>query len=123
MRQFQSFSSSFGVVVKNLSDSIDLPDIGDFDAISVMGDGNLLYVECKSGATDAEQIVKAVRRGRLIGSAATVIALSGKTGNFSILKSLLSLQQHPELHHPTTVFDMTSINLPDSTATMEATYL
>ena len=116
VRKFGSFSSAFGVEIVGLADSAERLDIGDFDVVSVMGDSSLLYVECKSGAIDSEQILKATRRGRLIGSVATIIALSGKTGYMSMLKSLLGHVSHPEIGIPTTVFEISSISLADSCA-------
>ena len=115
VREFQSFSSGFGVKISGLNDQHESSDIGDFDMISVLGDITLLYVECKSGATNAVEICKAVRRGRLIGSSSTVVALDRKTGNINMLNALLGQEPHPELLRPSTVYELSSIGLPNST--------
>lgn len=110
VREFHSFSFAFGVKVAGLSDG----DIGDYDVLSVMGDTSLLYIECKSGSTDLEQIRKVVRRGRLIASAATVIALDKKSGTLSKLTKILADHLHPELGLKVQVFGLSAIGLQNS---------
>lgn len=116
IRKFQSFSSAFGVKIQALTVSDDVTDIGDFDVLSVMGDTGLLYVECKSGGTNLEQIQMAARRGQLLGAKSTIIALESKTGNYQRLKSLLENEQHPNYKFQTSVFEIESIRMRDSSA-------
>lgn len=123
VRKFRSFSSAFGVKIKGLTNSENVSDIGDFDTLSVMGDTSLVYIECKSGATNLEQICLAARRGRLIGANSTIVALDSQTGTYQKLKSLLENEQHPNFSLKTNVFEIESIGLPDSRAVVWADIL
>lgn len=114
IREFQAHSSSFGVKISNLSDANETHGIGDYDVVSVLSDMSLAYVECKSGGTNFDQIAKAIRRSRLLGSAATLIALPGKTGNFETLCKVLSLKVHPLHDVATTVYRVSAFGLASS---------
>jgi len=63
VRRFSSFSSSFSVEVKDVyRNSIVSANSGDFDALVVSRDINLIYFECKTGKFNRDKIFKCVER-------------------------------------------------------------
>ena len=96
IKEFHSFSSSFGVELQNTRNPRNGLELGDFDVLSVMGDTNLLYVECKSGGTSKSQIVKAVERGNSLFAIANVVTLSHKS-LFEALRHELDQTPYPGL--------------------------
>lgn len=63
VRKFQAFSSSFGVDVQNIVKNTDNGTAGDFDVLTILGDMNLLYIECKTGDCKQRSIKNAIERG------------------------------------------------------------
>jgi len=62
VRKFKAFSSSYGVTVSNICRNSDGGTSGDFDVLSILGDMNLLYLECKSGGTKQKSIKNTLER-------------------------------------------------------------
>ena len=114
IREFHAFSYATGLEISALSDADTSRALGDFDVVSVMRDMSVIYIECKSGGTDFEQIRKATRRSRLLGAATVLIVLDKKTGNFDRLKQALSSEKHPVHDLTTTVYRLSSYKLPQS---------
>ena len=112
--EFHAWSSATGIEICSLSDADEARALGDFDVVSVMSDMSLLYIECKSGGTTVDEIRKAIRRSRLLGASATILALERKTGQYDILHKLLSTEQHPLHGLCTTVYRLSSFGLPSS---------
>lgn len=73
IKRFGALSSSYGVMVNDICRNSDNGQSGDFDVLSILGDMNLLYIECKSGAIDQGSIKKAIERGFSLHCIATVI--------------------------------------------------
>ena len=62
VRKFMAFSSSYGVTLNNICRNSDDGTSGDFDVLSVLGDMNLIYLECKSGETKQKSIRNTLER-------------------------------------------------------------
>jgi len=96
-RKFMSFSSSYGVHVKDVVRNSDDETAGDYDVLSVLGDTELLYIECKTGRLSQKSIRNSIERGLALHSIATIILL-GKGVNEKSLK-----QQIKNLNYPTLI--------------------
>jgi hypothetical protein len=94
VRKYQSFSSAFGVELQFNPNPRNGKESGDYDVLSVMGDGSIFYIECKSGGVCAAEIIKATDRGNNIFCTATVITLGHKT-NFGHLEKNLNGIKYP----------------------------
>jgi hypothetical protein len=85
VRKFQAFSSAFGIKARNIIRPT-LSEMGDFDVLAVLGDMSLFYAECKSGEISYNQVEKAIERGLLLGTAATIIVYEKAQDIISLLK-------------------------------------
>ncbi len=94
VRRFQAFSSAFGVDVQNIVRNKDNGTAGDFDVLTILGDTNLLYIECKTGDCKQKSIKNTVERGLALHSLATVIFM-GKGTEERKLKQQLNGLSHP----------------------------
>lgn|GEM_PF-6173131 len=92
-RKFGAFSSSFGVTVGDVIRGSDGGVSGDYDVLSVLGDMNLLYLECKTGKCHRSSILNSIERSIALHSIACVILLEG-----GISKTLLLQQLHGQCH-------------------------
>lgn len=63
VRKFSAFSHSFGAKVKNIIRNYDNEYSGDFDALVVQRNLNLVYFECKTGSYNSKDIRNALERG------------------------------------------------------------
>jgi hypothetical protein len=97
VKRFLSFSSSFNVLVKDVTNP-DGRNIGDYDVLSVLGDMSLLYLECKTGSCTSEHIVKAVQRSVSLHCVACIIFLGGDKD--LDVPGLLKGVRHPRSHSP-----------------------
>src|ERR1035441_572168 len=75
VRRFMAFSSSFGVTVQNVIRNSDGGTSGDYDVLSVSGDLNLLYLECKTGKCHRQSILNSVERSIALHSVACIMFL------------------------------------------------
>ena len=71
VREFQAFSSSYGVKIDNIQRPEQRGETGDYDVLSILGDTSLLYIECKTGGFSRDEIVRAIDRGRVLHSSAS----------------------------------------------------
>jgi len=94
VRRFHAFSAAFGVELAQNPNPRNGQESGDYDVLAVMGDSNLVYMECKSGGTDHEQIIKATDRGNSVFAVATIITLSHKT-TIDLLRAQLAYKSYP----------------------------
>lgn len=79
MRKFHAFSAGFGVDLAHNPNPRNGQEFGDYDVLAVMGDTKLVYMECKSGGIDHEQVIKATDRGNSVFAVATIVTLNHKT--------------------------------------------
>lgn len=113
VRKFMAFSSSYGVTVKDICRNNDGGTSGDFDVLSILGDMNLLYVECKTGKTTMNSINKTYHRSSSLHCVASVIIGQKITEN-GLKQQLLSLP-HPVFNTGTCELLKLNIkNHPDS---------
>ena len=113
VRKFQAFSSSFGVNVQDIVRNTDNGTAGDFDVLTVLGDMNLLYLECKTGKCSQKSINNTIERSLALHSLASVIFMGTGTDENALRQQLRGLN-HP-LHSGRTSFVKFNIkNIPDS---------
>lgn len=63
VRKFSSFSASYGVEIRDVFRNSDASSTtGDYDAVAIMRDINLVYFECKTGKFNTDKIEKCVER-------------------------------------------------------------
>jgi hypothetical protein len=113
VRKFQAFSSSFGVDVQDIVRNTDNGTAGDFDVLTVLGDMNLLYLECKTGKCTQKSIKNTIERSLALHSLAAVIFL-GKGTNENTLKQLLKSLMHPLYSGRTSLVKFNIKSIPDS---------
>lgn len=113
IRKFMAFSSSFGVSVNNVYRNSDGGASGDYDVLSVLGDMNLLYVECKTGKCSLSSIRNTVERSIALHSVACVILLEAGITKAKLVQQLRS-QIHPRLGKVATLATITTRGLPES---------
>ena len=94
VRKFRAFSASFGVNIKNIVRNADDETAGDYDALSILGDMNLLYIGCKTGKCTQKSIRNTIERSMALHSLAAVI-LMGAGINLDSLKQQLRGLEHP----------------------------
>jgi hypothetical protein len=110
VRRFKAFSSSYGVVVNDIYRNSDNGESGDFDVLSILGDMNLLYIECKSGATDPKNIKKAIERSYSLHCIATVIVVE-KLPDEKLIEMLK--MEYPSVPSISECYKLTIKNRPD----------
>jgi hypothetical protein len=98
IRQFLAFSSSFGVTVHDVVRNSDQGTAGDYDVLSVLGDMNVLYLECKTGKCHQDSILNSVERSIGLHCVACVMFLGAGLSVVS-LKQQLSSAKHPRFRH------------------------
>lgn len=97
VRKFMAFSSSFGVTVGNVMRNSDNGTAGDYDVLSVLGDMNLLYLECKTGKCTRHSILNSIERSIALHSIACVMFL-GAGLSISSLTQQLAGASHPRFN-------------------------
>ncbi len=112
VRKFMAFSSSYGVTVNAICRNSDGGTSGDFDVLSILGDMNLIYLECKSGKTKQNSIKNTLERSISLHCAASVVIRQDVTE--TSLKQQLSFA-HPVLGNNSEVYKLNIKNLADST--------
>jgi hypothetical protein len=113
VRKFQAFSSAFGVKARNTIRP-SAAEMGDFDVLAVLGDTSLFYAECKSGDITYDQVEKAVERGLLLGTAATIIVYEKAQDIISLLKD----RNYPGIGYVCRIDKIGIANLADSDVLM-----
>jgi hypothetical protein len=114
IRRFQSFSSSFGVIVADVTRGSDGETIGDYDVLSVLGDMGLLYIECKTGKCHQTSILNSIERSITLHSVACVIVLESGVSKAMLLQQLRG-QRHPRFGTAPRLATIGIRGLPDST--------
>ena len=99
VREFKAFSSAFGVQIANMQQLDSGNEIGDYDALVVLRNLEILYLECKMGSQSAsglttQHVMNAMRRGLALHSAGTVLFLEQGVGSQDLLR-VLQNQTHP----------------------------
>ena len=97
VRKFQSLSSAFGVEISDNPNPRNNGLSGDYDVLSVMGDGSILYIECKSGSIGYDDVVKATDRGNSLFTTSTIVTFGGNT-TFLHLKSNFDNKPYPGIN-------------------------
>jgi hypothetical protein len=96
-RRFQAFSSSFGVTIQDVCRNLDDETAGDYDVLSILGNTEILYIECKTGEHPTRQkILNVIERSLSLHCIASVILL-GTSININQLKQQLDGQIYPTL--------------------------
>jgi hypothetical protein len=113
VRKFQAFSSSFGVKVENVVRNTDNGTAGDFDVLTVLGDMNLLYLECKTGRCTQNSISNTIGRSLALHSVASVIFLEKGTSIGNLIQLLKGLD-HPIYSGMTYLLKLNIKGFPDS---------
>jgi hypothetical protein len=112
VRKFMAFSSSYGVLINDIIRNSDEEKSGDFDVLSVLGDMNLMYIECKSGKTKQPSIKNTIERGIALHCTASVIIQQDINENG--LKQKLSFD-HPVFGYSEKPIKLNIKNQADST--------
>lgn len=73
VRKFKSFSSSSGVTVKMLCRGLDSNAPGDYDVLSILGNLDVFYVECKTKKCHENDIRNSIERSKALHCKAAVI--------------------------------------------------
>lgn len=95
VRHFSSFSASYGVEVKDVyRNSIVSAKTGDFDALVVTRDVNLIYFECKTGNFNRDKILKCVERALALHCELSIMFIQGAI-NITSLKDCVRGLTHP----------------------------
>jgi hypothetical protein len=113
VRRFQAFSSSFGAVVQDVVRNSDGGTSGDYDVLSVLGDMNLLYLECKTGKCRQHSILNSIDRSIGLHSVACVIFLGGGL-SADTLKRQLADVSHPRFKYSDRLRRISIKGVPDS---------
>lgn len=112
VREFMAFSSSFGVLINDIQRNSDGETSGDYDVLSVLGDMNLIYLECKSGKAKKSSIMNTLQRSISLHCTASIVVQQKIT--YRGLKQQLSCI-HPFFGHGSDVLKLKIIDQPDST--------
>jgi hypothetical protein len=94
IRKFGAFSSSFGVTVADVIRGSDGGTSGDYDVLSVLGDMNLLYLECKTGKCHISSILNSIQRSIALHTIACIVLLESGVTKAMLLQQLRG-QCHP----------------------------
>jgi len=113
VRRFMAYSSSFGVTVRDVIRNSDGGTSGDYDVLSVLGDLNLLYLECKTGKCHRSSILNSIERSIALHSAACIMFL-GAGLSVAQLKQQLSGVKHPRFKHPGVLARIAIKSVPNS---------
>lgn len=98
-RQFRAFSHSFGVNISDVAQLGSATPTGDYDALVVLRNLDLMYFECKMGsqssnALTCQKIMNAVKRGLALHTAATVMFLEKGVHGGDLFRNLHDVK-HP----------------------------
>ncbi len=113
IRKFMAFSSSFGISVSSVFRNSDGGTSGDYDVLSVLGDMNLLYVECKTGKCHLSSILNTIQRSIALHTVASVILLDAGISKAGLLQQLRG-QSHPRFGKGTRLVTIATRGLPES---------
>jgi hypothetical protein len=113
VRRFMAFSSSFGVTVRDVVRNSDGETSGDYDVLSVLGDMNLLYLECKTGKCHQSSILNSIERSISLHSVACIMFL-GAGLSVAQLRQQLSGVNHPRFKHNGALARIAIKNVPTS---------
>lgn len=113
VRRFMAYSSSFGVTVRDVIRNSDGGTSGDYDVLSVLGDLNLLYLECKTGKCHRTAILNSIERSIALHSVACIMFL-GAGLSVAQLKQQLSGVKHPRFKHPGVLARIAIKGVPNS---------
>lgn len=99
VREFKALSSAFGVQIANMQQLDTGNEIGDYDALVVLRNLEILYLECKMGSQSAngltsKHVINAMNRGLALHSAGTVLFLEQGVGDKDLLRVLHNMT-HP----------------------------
>jgi hypothetical protein len=99
VREFKAFSSAFGVQIANMQQLDSGNDVGDYDALVVLRNLEILYLECKMGSQSANgltsmHVMNAMSRGLPLHCAGTVLFLEQGVGSEDLL-GVLKSETHP----------------------------
>jgi len=93
-RKFSSFSSSYSVEIKDVFRTNINEATGDYDAIVVLRDINIIYFECKTGAFNTDKILKCFDRAIALHCEFSIMLIHG-TINLTSLKACVKGISHP----------------------------
>jgi hypothetical protein len=113
VQEFMAFSSSFSVTVEGVLRNSDGGTSGDYDVLSVLGDMNLLYLECKTGKCKRQSILNSVERSIALHSVGCVLLLDSPL-DLSSLRQQLSGVQHPRFRSPGSLARIAVRGFPNS---------
>lgn len=89
--KFRAFDSAYGVEIKDIK-NFNNQEIGDYDVLAVLGNLDLLYIECKTGGFCGDHVRKAIERSRAIHCVASIIFLGKPYDSNEIRKRLEKIQ-------------------------------
>lgn len=114
VRRFGAFSSSFGVIVRDIKRNHDRGNLGDYDVLTVMGDTSILYIECKTGKCDLHAIKQTIERASALHVVASVILLDQGVSKKDLSQQIRA-GSHPMLNIGNPLLHKISINgVPNS---------
>lgn len=113
VRRFMAYSSSFSVTVRDVTRNSDGGTSGDYDVLSILGDLDLLYLECKTGKCRRNSILNSIERSIALHSAACVMFFGAGLSETQ-LKQQLSGVTHPRFKHSGVLARIAIKNVPDS---------
>ncbi len=92
-RRFSSFSSSYGVEIKNVFRNSLTETTGDYDTIVVLRDLNIIYFECKTGSFNRDKIIKCIDRAIALHCEFSIMLIEGVI-NLKSLKACVTGVDH-----------------------------
>jgi hypothetical protein len=111
--QFQGFASSYGVSVADIQRNSDEGTSGDYDVLSVLGDAEILYLECKSGGCKRAHILNTIERALSLHCIASVLLLGAGVNETALSQQLYGLN-YPTLTGKIDFLRVSIKGLPDS---------
>lgn len=96
-RKFSSFSSSYGIEIKDVIRNSITETTGDYDTIVVLRDINIIYFECKTGSFNRDKLFKCIDRGLALHCEFTIMLLQEGV-NLNSLKACIKDVSHLFIH-------------------------
>ncbi|MEI6088899.1 MAG: hypothetical protein WCR42_00450 [bacterium] len=100
VRKFSAFSHSFGAKVKNIIRNSDDEYSGDFDALVVQRNLNLVYFECKTGGYNSKDIRNALERGVSLHTEFVVFIIDNRIKENKLISCLKNIQYSLYIGNP-----------------------
>jgi hypothetical protein len=112
-RKFMAFSSSYGVTVNGVMRNSDSGPAGDYDVLSILGDMELLYIECKTGSCSHQKIANTIERAVALHCYGSVVLLGAGLNKKTLQQQLKGLN-YPGFEWKPNLYKIEVKGSPDS---------